>query len=86
MRDSALWAWARAKYRYGLIPYFAFAALAIFQLQLAVIFAVLWVGFRTEVLLAALRYGDTVNARRLNVIEERLGIAVDANAIHASSG
>lgn len=85
-KSSPLWKWAIKKYKYGFIPYVILAFMPFFNLNIALVATILWVGIRTELLFACLRYGNEINHRRIAVIEEKAGIEVDNKLIHSYEG
>jgi hypothetical protein len=86
IENSILVKWMNKTYRTNFIPYLIFAIISFFYLKVGVIATILYIGFRTEFLLACLRYGDTVNSRRLEMIEENIGFKVDYKSIHNREG
>lgn len=86
IENSALDTWMQNKYKKGFIPYIVFAVISFFFIKTGVILAILYTGIRTEFMISTLRYGDTMNSRRLELIEEKLEIEVDYNAIHKTKG
>jgi hypothetical protein len=86
IENTPLDKWMHDNYKKGFIPYIVFAIISFFFLKVGVILTILYVGIRTELMISALRYGDTINSRRLEHIEEKLEIEVDYNAIHQTKG
>jgi hypothetical protein len=86
IHGSPLSKWVDKTWKRGVVPYIILAVVAFFSVKIGVILTILWVGFRTEYLLACLRYGDTVNSRRLEAVEEGTGAKPDYELIHSRSG
>ena len=86
VENSVLSKWLLLKFKLGLIPYVLIVVATIVHLPTGIVAAIMWVGIRTEFMLATLRYGDTVNSRRLEMLEDKMGLEIDYEAIHASSG
>ncbi len=80
---SVLDRWMRREFKKGLIPYALITGVAFFYLQIGFILAVVWIAIRTELMISALRYSDTVNSRRLEGLEEKAGMEVDYELIHS---
>tara|TARA_R110002167_G_scaffold365468_1_gene590297 strand:- start:7952 stop:8227 length:276 start_codon:yes stop_codon:yes gene_type:complete len=84
--NSKLDKWMIRLYKIGFVPYFIIAIVAFFFLKTGVILAILYIGMRTEFLIASLRYGDTINSRRLEVVEEYNKIVIDYELLHSRKG
>ena len=86
VENSTLHKWVKNKYRWGILPYVLIAAISFFFMQAGVVLAILYVGVRTEVVLASLHYGDTVNSRRLEFLEDKMIEKIDYKAVHQVAG
>jgi len=83
---TPLAAWMSSLWKKGLITYILLACLTYFYLKLGVVLSILYIGIRTEVLISSLRYGDTVNSRRLEIIEDNTETEIDYDKIHSTKG
>jgi hypothetical protein len=86
IENTALEKWMRDNFKKGLIPYVVLAIISFFFVKIGLVLTILYVGVRTELMISALRYGDTVNSRRLESVEEKLDLEVDYDAIHQAKG
>jgi len=86
IHGSRLSEWLGKTWKRGVVPYVILAVVAFFNVKFGVILTIIWVGFRTEYLFACLRYGDTVNSRRLEAVEEGTGTKPDYELIHSRGG
>lgn len=86
IENSSLDKWMTSLWKIGIIPYLIFAAIAFFNIKIGVILSILWIGIRTEFLFATLRYGDTINSRRLELVEDNIELKIDYDNIHSRKG